>query len=624
MAGLQTDIDALAAQSEVIKHKKEYENEKTSVVSASDDAEEWKGDPSDDPHAGLEFPTDEEIATLRRVSDKLPWSAYLIASVEAAERFSFYGSSVVFTNYVQHKMPAGSRTGAGGPLGQSGALGKGQQTSTGIGTFYQFWCYLTPLLGAYIADAHWGRYNTILVAVFIALLGHIIMIISALPPVLEHPNSAFGVFILSLIVTGFGTGLFKSNISPLVAEQYRRTKLFVETTKSGERVIVDPTMTVSRLYMYFYLFINIGALVGQITMAYSEKYVGFYLSFTLPTVVFLFCPMVLLAARNQYRRSPPTGSILATFLKMFAFACRGKVSLNPVSTFKKLTGPDFWEGVKPSRVAPEARPRWMTFDDKWVDEVARGIKACWVFLWYPIYWLTYNQLNNNLTSQAGSMETHGLPNDVLSNLDPLALIIFIPICDQVIYPALHRWGINFTALKKITAGFFTGAAAMAWAAAVQHYIYKRSPCGYNATSCADAAGNVIPAPLNVWIQTGSYVLVAFSEILASITGLEYAFTKAPKNMRSLVMSIFLFTSAISAAIGEAFVSLSTDPLLVWNYGSMGVIAAVAGILFWLHVRGLDKREDELNQLATGTLQAPTGFVSQQGQVGKDEALTKQA
>jgi dipeptide/tripeptide permease len=46
--------------------------------------------------------------------------------------------------------------------------------------------------------------------------------------------------------------------------------------------------------------------------------------------------------------------------------------------------------------------------------------------------LTYNQLNNNLTSQAATMSTHGLPNDVLSNLDPLALIIFIPIFDIIV------------------------------------------------------------------------------------------------------------------------------------------------------------------------------------------------
>jgi POT family proton-dependent oligopeptide transporter len=46
--------------------------------------------------------------------------------------------------------------------------------------------------------------------------------------------------------------------------------------------------------------------------------------------------------------------------------------------------------------------------------------------------LTYNQINNNLTSQAGEMSTHGVPNDVLSNLDPLALILLIPICDLLV------------------------------------------------------------------------------------------------------------------------------------------------------------------------------------------------
>lgn len=65
--------------------------------------------------------------------------------------------------------------------------------------------------------------------------------------------------------------MFKANVSPLVAEQYRRTKPFVITLKSGERVIVDPALTIARIYMYFYLFINIGALTGQISMVYAEK-----------------------------------------------------------------------------------------------------------------------------------------------------------------------------------------------------------------------------------------------------------------------------------------------------------------------------------------------------------------
>lgn len=115
--------------------------------------------------------------------------------------------------------------------------------------------------------------------------------------------------------------------------------------------------------------------------------------------------------------------------------------------YRQMTADDFWEKAKPSKQG-ENKPKWMTFDDHWVDEVSRGLKACGVFCWYPIYCnilyallcfrdsiilgLTYNQLNNNLTSQAATMSTHGLPNDVLSNLDPFALVIFIPICDLVV------------------------------------------------------------------------------------------------------------------------------------------------------------------------------------------------
>ena len=152
---------------------------------------------------------------------------------------------------------------------------------------------------------------------------------------------------------------------------------------------------------------------------------------------------------------------------------------------------------------------------------------------------------------------------------------------------------------------------------MQYYIYKTNPCGHQASTCKETS------PLNVWIQTGSYVLVAFSEIFASITGLEYAFTKAPKNMKSLVMGVFLFTSAISSAIVEAFVrksafihgcevlvndptpaALSTDPLLVWNYGSMAVLALIAGVAFWFIFQDLDAREDELNEIPEGGYEKP--------------------
>ncbi|KAI0070740.1 PTR2-domain-containing protein [Panus rudis PR-1116 ss-1] len=569
------------------------DNGSDNVVSSSSDHQ------LDGIHDGLVFPTEEELSTLRRVADSIPWNAYLIAFVEAAERFSYYGSQVVYTNFIQQPLPPGSRTGAAGKNGQPGALGMGQRASTGLGTFNQFWVYVIPLFGAYIADTRWGRFKTICVSVGVALLGHVLLVVSSVPGVIEHTNGALACFVIALIVMGMGTGGFKANISPLVAEQYKRHKLFVSTTDTGERVVVDPQLTTTRIYMYFYLFINVGSLIGQISMTYSEKYVGFYLAYALPTAVFLLCPLVLFLGRNKYARSPPSGSVLANAFRVWRLAQKGRWSWNPIRTYRNLSAPDFWESAKPSRFHGESKPKWMTFDDKWVDEVSRGFKACSVFMWYPLYWLTYNQLNNNLTSQAATMVTNGVPNDVLSNLDPFALIIFIPICDVFVYPLLRRMGINFTPIKKITFGFLTGAAAMVWTAVVQHYIYKRNPCGYYVGTCKDADGNPVTSDLNVWIQTGSYVLIAFSEIFASITGLEYAFTKAPKNMRSLVMAVFFFMSAFASAIGEAFVSLSSDPLLVWNYGVMGVLAGVAGIIFWFQYRHLDEMEDELNNMDDG-------------------------
>lgn len=251
------------------------------------------------------------------------------------------------------------------------------------------------------------------------------------------------------------------------------------------------------------------------------------------------------------------------------------------------------------------------------------------------------------------MNTGGVPNDLIQNLDPLALIIFIPLCDQFIYPWLRKKEIRFTALKRIFWGFMTGFAAMVIACIIQYYIYKKAPpqCGKaNMNDCADITKKLMDAAeaeakkngtvstlhlvgyadINVWVQTPAYILIAFSEIFASITGLEYgiyhlhtmkeianqvlAFTKAPANMRSLVMSMFLFTNAVSSAIAQGFTGLSTDPLLVWNYATVGIIAFVVGIGFWISHRKLDLEEDHLNMLPEGHLHKDVSDVESDDQV----------
>lgn len=532
-------------------------------------------------------PTEDELHTLRRVSGKIPWTAYTIAFCELCERFSYYGTTVVFVNFIQQPLPEGSTTGAGFE-GQSGALGMGQRASTGLTLFNQFWAYVMPLVGAYIADAHLGRYKTIHIAIVVSFVAHIILTASAAPKVIVHPNSAIAAFIVGLISLGIGTGFFKANISPLLAEQNLDTKMRIEVQK-GERVIVDPAITNTRIFLYFYLCINIGSLVGQIGMVYAEKYVGFWLSYLLPTVMFITAPIVLACFRKNYILSPPTGSVLSKFMHMFGYVMKGKWTFN----FSKMKKNFTWDIAKPSNVPIEARPVWMTYDDAWVDEVRRGLKACKVFLFLPLFHLAYNQMTGNLTSQAATMQLHGVPNDIIQNLNPISIVIMIPIMDHVIYPGLRKLHINFTPIKRMCLGFFFGSAAMIAACVTQVYIYRMSPCGTHAGD-PDCEG---PAPINVWVQTLPYVLIGISEIFTNISSYEYAFSKAPDNMKSLVMSVNLFMSAVSSAIGQGFTALSTDPLLVWNYGLVAVLAFAGGVAFWVCFRQLDKDEDKWNSIA---------------------------
>lgn len=67
-------------------------------------------------------------------------------------------------------------------------------------------------------------------------------------------------------------------------------------------------------------------------------------------------------------------------------------------------------------------------------------------------------------------------------------------------------------------------------------------------------------------------------------------------MRGFVTGLFWFAQAFSAAIAQAFVPLSTDPLLVWLYTTVAIIAALGGLLFHFVFKQLDREEEALNAL----------------------------
>lgn len=116
-------------------------------TTSSDDADDHDdGHDSESHYDGK--PTPEELRTLPRVSGKIKWAMWTIAFVELCERFSYYGSAVLYTNFVNHPLPAGSTTGADpSPDGNPGALGLGPKAAQGISLFNQFFAYLMPLLG---------------------------------------------------------------------------------------------------------------------------------------------------------------------------------------------------------------------------------------------------------------------------------------------------------------------------------------------------------------------------------------------------------------------------------------------------------------------------------------------
>jgi proton-dependent oligopeptide transporter, POT family len=63
-----------------------------------------------------------------------------------------------------------------------------------------------------------------------------------------------------------------------------------------------------------------------------------------------------------------------------------------------------------------------------------------------------------------------------------------------------------------------------------------------------------------------------------------------------VLALSLFMNAIAAVLSQAFVFLSADPLLVWNYGSAAVLLFVGGLLFYTSHYRLDQEENKLNSL----------------------------
>ncbi|EQL01067.1 POT family protein [Ophiocordyceps sinensis CO18] len=504
-------------------------------------------------------PSDDELTTLRRVADRVSIAIYLVGAAEVAERFAFRCLTGPLQNYVEHPYNGGRYSETGN---RPGALGKGQAAATAIGFIFETWCFLTPLFGAIIADSWLGRFKTIFGGAIVSACGFIILFATSLPASLVAGAGLPGL-IVALFVIGLGTGGIKSNVGPLIADQYSGKSRRLKTLKSGERVILDPDITIQSI---FNRLINIGS-SSMLLATWIELKVGFWATFLIALSFYVAALIVLVLGRNKYVMVPPQGSDI------------------PRAFQAVWIGMKHWDmdKAKPSYLAQHGHSP-VPWTDRFVDEIKIALVACRVF---PVFWVCIGQTSGNTISLAARTNTYGLPNDFMGGFNPVAIIIMIPVLDHIIYPTLRRFGIHFRPVTRITFGFAALAGAVAFAAGTQAMVYKRPNKEVSF----------------LWVLP-IFILSAMSEVFALVSAVEFAYTKAPSTMKSFVSALNLLTGSIGALIGFALSPTSTYTKVLVQFV---VLAAIMGLLtpiFYLLFRKYNKEEERMNQLERRAREEP--------------------
>ena len=98
-----------------------------------------------------------------------------------------------------------------------------------------------------------------------------------------------------------------------------------------------------------------------------------------------------------------------------------------------------------------------------VEDVKAVLNVAYMFLPFPIFWALFDQQGSRWVFQARHMNgditiTTFLP-DQMQVIAPVLILVFIPLFDYVMYPALNKYGLLTTSLQKIITGGFLAAAA---------------------------------------------------------------------------------------------------------------------------------------------------------------------
>lgn len=513
---------------------------------------------------------------------RLPRQIPYIIGNEACERFSFYGMRNILTPFLIGTLllyaPEADRQGMAKDVFHSFVIG----------------VYFFPLLGGWLSDRYFGKYNTILWFSLVYCAGH------ACLAIFEDHRTGFytGLFLIAL-----GSGGIKPLVVSFVGDQ------FDQSNKSRARVVFDA----------FYWTINFGSFFASLLMPVFLRHYGAAVAFGIPGVLMFIATAIFWMGRRQYINVPPSAADPDSFLNVVSTALRsrregeGRPGLHAAYAGLAIAvallllwaiAPAWWPasfgfvisaclalgvvialvGIGASMQLERARG---AHPDTAVEGVRAVLRILIVFALVTPFWSLFDQKASTWIIQGNAMvmpQWNWAPEVLRSwlrawfaepaqmqALNPLFVMLLIPFNNLLLYPLLRRMGFDPTPLKRMGWGIAFAGVAWVMAALIQLAI--------------DGGDQ-----LSISWQTLPYMLLTFGEVLVSATALEFAYSQAPQAMKGVIMAFWYLTSTFgslwvlltnAAVRNEVVISriattgLSENAFLMFFFAGFAFLAALA-------------------------------------------------
>ncbi|NXW15233.1 S15A1 protein, partial [Circaetus pectoralis] len=381
-----------------------------------------------------------------------PLSIFFIVINEFCERFSYYGMRAVLVLYFKY------------------FLQWDDNLSTAIYHTFVALCYLTPILGALIADSWLGKFKTIVSLSVVYTIGQAVMSVSSINDLTDHnrdgsPDNVsvhIALSMIGLILIALGTGGIKPCVSAFGGDQF-------EDHQEKQR---------TRFFSIFYLSINAGSLLSTIiTPVLRAQECGIHskqrcypLAFGVPAALMAVALVVFVVGSRMYKKVQPQGNIMIQVSKCIGFAIKNRFRHRSKEFPKREHWLD-WASEK--------------YDKRLIAQTKMVLKVLFLYIPLPMFWALFDQQGFFWTLQATTMDGNFdfekylifFPSYIhlQQTVNPILIIIMVPIVDALVYPLIKKCKINFTPLRKITVGMFFFSLAFVAAALVQVQIDKTLP-----------------------------------------------------------------------------------------------------------------------------------------------------